>query len=258
MLEGGAQWAIGRGYGRAEDLDRIEEHGCIPGARPEAVSHRARQRQREEMGTLGSGNHYLEVQEVTAISDDGVAAAFGLGAGRLSSVSIAGRAALATRSAPSSCARWPWPHPLMAFRCPISSSLAHRSAPRSVSAISAPCAPASIARSPTARSSTDLTRRVFARFFPEASLPVLFDVSHNTCKEEEHETGGERRRLFVHRKGATRAFGAGHPDLPAAFAATGQPVFIGGSMGTPQRSWSGRRCARSRPSPRPATAPGGD
>ena len=79
---------------------------------------------------------------------------------------------------------------------------------------------------------THLTRRVFAHFFPEATLPVLFDVSHNTCKEEEHEIAGKRRRLFVHRKGATRAFGAGHPDLPAAFAATGQPVFIGGSMGT--------------------------
>ena len=89
---------------------------------------------------------------------------------------------------------------------------------------------------------THLTRRVFAHLFPEATLQVLFDASHNTCKEEEHEvpTGqarglkahSKRRRLFVHRKGATRAFGAGHPSLPAAFAATGQPVFIGGSMGT--------------------------
>jgi len=73
---------------------------------------------------------------------------------------------------------------------------------------------------------------VFGHFFPEATLPVLFDVSHNTCKEEEHEVSGKRRRLFVHRKGATRAFGAGNPDLPSTFAATGQPVFIGGSMGS--------------------------
>jgi tRNA-splicing ligase RtcB (3'-phosphate/5'-hydroxy nucleic acid ligase) len=78
-----------------------------------------------------------------------------------------------------------------------------------------------------------LTRRVFAQFFPDTTLPLLFDVSHNTCKEEDHEVAGRRRRLFVHRKGATRAFGAGHPTLPAAFAASGQPVFIGGSMGTP-------------------------
>ena len=79
---------------------------------------------------------------------------------------------------------------------------------------------------------THLTRRVFAHFFPQTTLPVLFDVSHNTCKEEEHEVDGARRRLFVHRKGATRAFGPGHRELPAAFASTGQPVFIGGSMGT--------------------------
>jgi len=79
---------------------------------------------------------------------------------------------------------------------------------------------------------THLARRTFAHFFPETILPVLFDVSHNTCKEEEHAISGERQRLFVHRKGATRAFGAGHPDLPTAFTDTGQPVFIGGSMGT--------------------------
>jgi tRNA-splicing ligase RtcB (3'-phosphate/5'-hydroxy nucleic acid ligase) len=81
MLEGGARWAVAQGYGRAEDLDRIEEGGCMPGAEPDAVSHRARQRQREEMGTLGSGNHYLEVQEVLAISDDAVAKSFGLARG---------------------------------------------------------------------------------------------------------------------------------------------------------------------------------
>jgi tRNA-splicing ligase RtcB (3'-phosphate/5'-hydroxy nucleic acid ligase) len=80
---------------------------------------------------------------------------------------------------------------------------------------------------------TDLKRRVFSHFFPEASLPVLFDVSYNTRKEEEHEIAGSRRRPVVRRKGATRAFGANHPELPSAFAATGQPVFIGGSMGTP-------------------------
>jgi tRNA-splicing ligase RtcB len=79
---------------------------------------------------------------------------------------------------------------------------------------------------------THLTRRVFGHFFPDRTLDLLFDVSHNICKEEEHEIGSRKRRLFVHRKGATRALGAGHPSLPAAFLATGQPVFIGGSMGT--------------------------
>jgi tRNA-splicing ligase RtcB len=77
-----------------------------------------------------------------------------------------------------------------------------------------------------------LARQVFARLFPEAQLDLLFDVSHNTCKLEEHKIDGRRCRLYVHRKGATRAFGPGHPDLPASLAAVGQPVLVGGSMGT--------------------------
>jgi tRNA-splicing ligase RtcB len=79
---------------------------------------------------------------------------------------------------------------------------------------------------------THLARRAFAEFLPQAKLPLLYDVSHNTCKVEEHLVDGQPRRLFVHRKGATRAFGPGHPDLPPMFQTTGQPVLIGGSMGT--------------------------
>jgi tRNA-splicing ligase RtcB len=79
---------------------------------------------------------------------------------------------------------------------------------------------------------THLTRQAFVRILSRAELPLLYDVSHNTCKTEEHVIDGHARRVFVHRKGATRAFGPGHPDLPAAFRATGQPVLIGGSMGT--------------------------
>ncbi|HXU92445.1 MAG TPA: RtcB family protein, partial [Gallionella sp.] len=79
---------------------------------------------------------------------------------------------------------------------------------------------------------THLLRQVFAQVFPQARLPLLYDVSHNTCKVEEHEVDGRKRRLYVHRKGATRAFGPGHPDIPYALRAAGQPVLIGGSMGT--------------------------
>jgi tRNA-splicing ligase RtcB len=79
---------------------------------------------------------------------------------------------------------------------------------------------------------THLVREVFRRMLPQARLPLLYDVSHNTCKVEEHRVDGGTRKLYVHRKGATRAFGPGHPDVPAAFRAAGQPVLIGGSMGT--------------------------
>ncbi len=103
---------------------------------------------------------------------------------------------------------------------------------------------------------THLAREVFAALLPRAELTLLYDVSHNTCKEEEHEVDGRPRPLYVHRKGATRAFGPGHPDIPEPFRAIGQPVLIGGTMGTtllhPRRLRSNRK---SPPSPPPATAP---
>jgi tRNA-splicing ligase RtcB len=233
MLEGGADWAVGRGYGRAEDLDRIEERGCIPGAGPEVVSHPARHRQREEMGTLGSGNHYLEVQEVTAISDESVAAVFGLARGDVIVSIHCGSRGLGHQigteflremalAAPAHGIALP---DLELACAPIHSEIGQRYLGAMRAGINCALANRQIL--------AHLARRVFAHFFPEALLPTLFDVSHNTCKEEEHEIAGKRRRLFVHRKGATRAFGADHPGLPDALAATGQPVFIGGSMGTP-------------------------
>jgi tRNA-splicing ligase RtcB len=232
MLAGGARWAVGQAYGRSEDLDHIEEEGAMPGARPDAVSSRAKERQRAEMGTLGSGNHYLEVQEVTAIWDDRIAAAFGLAPGDIVVSIHCGSRGLGHQigtdflremaiAAPAHGIQLP---DLELACAPIRSELGERYLGAMRAGINCALANRQIL--------THLTRRVFAHFFPQATLPVLFDVSHNTCKEEEHEVAGRRRRLFVHRKGATRAFGIGHPSLPAAFAATGQPVFIGGSMGT--------------------------
>jgi tRNA-splicing ligase RtcB (3'-phosphate/5'-hydroxy nucleic acid ligase) len=232
MLAGGARWALDQGYGRVGDLERIEEHGVMPGARPDGVSVRAKERQRKEMGTLGSGNHYLEVQEVTAIADDAVAAAFGLAQGDIVVSIHCGSRGLGHQigtdflremalAAPAHGIQLP---DLELACAPLRSELGESYLGAMRAGINCALANRQIL--------THLTRRVFAHFFPEAMLPVLFDVSHNTCKDEEHEVAGRHRRLFVHRKGATRAFGAGHLGLPPAFAATGQPVFIGGSMGT--------------------------
>jgi tRNA-splicing ligase RtcB len=232
MLAGGARWALGQGYGRPEDLDRIEEAGAMPGAWPDAVSPHAKERQRKEMGTLGSGNHYLEVQEVAAVSDDDIAAAFGLAAGDVVVGIHCGSRGLGHQigteflremalAAPAHGIALP---DLELACAPIRSELGERYLGAMRAGINCALANRQII--------THLTRRVFAHFFPETALPVLFDVSHNTCKEEEHEVAGKPHRLFVHRKGATRAFGAGHAGLPAVFAQTGQPVFIGGSMGT--------------------------
>jgi len=232
MLEGGARWAVAAGYGRADDLDRIEERGSMLGAEPDAVSHRARQRQRQEMGTLGSGNHYLEVQEVWTIFDDAVAKSFGLARGDVVVSIHCGSRGLGhqigtdfLREMALAAPPYGITLPDLELACaPIRSELGQRYLGAMRAGINCALANRQII--------THLTRRVFAHFFPETTLPVLFDVSHNTCKEEDHEIAGKRRRLFIHRKGATRAFGAAHPDLPPAFAGTGQPVFIGGSMGT--------------------------
>ena len=232
MLSGGARWAVAQGYGEAADLERIEEGGAARGARPEAVSARAKKRQRDEMGTLGSGNHYLEVQEVAAIHDEASAAAFGLRAGDVVVSIHCGSRGLGHQIGTEYLREMALEAPRQGIVLPdlelacatIRSELGQRYLGAMRAAINCALANRQIL--------THLTRGIFARYFAGRLLALLFDVSHNTCKEERHEVGGQERHLFVHRKGATRAFGARHPELPAAYAAVGQPVFIGGSMGT--------------------------
>lgn len=232
MLAGGARWALAQGFGETADLDRIEEGGCMEGARPEDVSDQARTRQRDEMGTLGSGNHYLEVQEIAAIHDEEVAAAFGLRVGETVVSIHCGSRGLGhqigtefLRSMAIEAPRHGIVLPDKELACaPIASDLGQHYLGAMRAAINCALANRQILG--------HLTRQVFGRLFPEAHLDLLFDVSHNTCKEEQHDVDGERRRLFVHRKGATRAFGRDRADLPIAFRGVGQPVFIGGSMGT--------------------------
>lgn len=232
MLRGGARWAVAQGYGEAADLERIEEHGCMAGADPKAVSAQAKKRQREEMGTLGSGNHYLEVQRVAEIYDEATAAVFGLvrdqvvvsihcgsrGLGHQIGTEYLKEMALAAKS-------YGIVLPDRELACaPITSPVGQRYLGAMRAAINCALANRQIL--------THLTRKVFAEFFTGLSLPLLYDVSHNTCKVETHEVDGRKRTLYVHRKGATRAFGPGHPELPEALRAVGQPVLIGGSMGT--------------------------
>ena len=232
MLRGGARWAVEQGFGSAADLACIEEGGCIAGAVPAEVSAAAKQRQRDEMGTLGSGNHYLEVQVVDELFDARAAQAYGLAVGDVLAtlhcgsrglghqigtdflremVIAAPRAGIALTDRELACA-------------PLKSDLGQNYLGAMRAAINCALANRQIL--------THLAREAFAELFPGIAMPLLYDVSHNTCKEESHVVEGQRRRLFVHRKGATRAFGPGHPELPAEYREVGQPVLIGGSMGT--------------------------
>jgi tRNA-splicing ligase RtcB len=241
VMQEGARWAVSRGYGAAADLDYIEERGRVTGAVTDHVSELAKKRQRGEMGTLGSGNHYLEVQVVEHIYDRAAALAFGLSEGQII-VSIhcgsrglghqigteymvllakaANRFAIRLPNRELACAPIKSPEGqqyLGAMNAAINCALANR------------------------QILTHLARTTFTQVYPSAELETLFDVSHNTCKVETHEIDGEPRLLHVHRKGATRAFGPGHGMLPERYRAVGQPVVIGGSMGTGSYILGGRQ-----------------
>ena len=232
MLSRGAQWAVERGWGFREDLERIEEQGQMLDAKPGNVSEHAKKRQRDEMGTLGSGNHYLEVQEVTALFDEPIARAFGLKQGDIVVMIHCGSRGLGHQIGTEflkrmviGAAQHGIVLPDRELACaPINSELGQEYLGAMRAAINCALANRQIL--------THLVRGVFADVLPRAQLPLFYDVSHNTCKVEEHRVNGEARRLYVHRKGATRAFGPGHADIPEPLRAAGQPVLIGGSMGT--------------------------
>ncbi|HUW19144.1 MAG TPA: RtcB family protein [Sedimentisphaerales bacterium] len=232
VLAGGARWAVDRGYGTKEDLTRIEEHGAVSGADPAEVSDHAKKRQEDEVGTLGSGNHYLEVQQVTEIYDAKVAEAFGIRPGRIAISIHCGSRGLGHQVATeflkkmaTAAAGYGIELPERDLACaPIKSPVGQQYLGAMRSAINCALANRQIL--------THLLREVFASVFPKAELKLLYDVSHNTCKEETHAVNEQPKRLFIHRKGATRAFGPGDKNLPPELRSIGQPVLIGGTMGT--------------------------
>jgi tRNA-splicing ligase RtcB len=232
MLSGGARWAVAEGWGEVRDLERIEERGEMAGARPDCVSDKAKERQRREMGTLGSGNHYLEVQAVTEIFDAAVAQTYGLVVDEVVVTIHCGSRGLGhqigtefLRDMAVTAKDHGIELPDRELACaPINSEVGQRYLGAMRAGINCALANREILG--------HFARRVFGHFFPGHRLDLLFDVSHNTCKVEPHQIDGETRDLFVHRKGATRAFGPGHPSLPEALRDAGQPVLIGGSMGT--------------------------
>lgn len=232
MLQGGAQWAVERGFGKPEDLERIEERGKVPGAVPANVSEKAKNRMRDEVGTLGSGNHYLEVQEVAEVYDSAVAKAFGIEEGDIVVSIHCGSRGLGhqigtdyLREMLQAAQKYGIELPDRELACaPITSPEGEKYLGAMRAAINVALANRQVI--------THLARKAFSEIVPNAELRLLYDVSHNTCKVERHKVDGEMKEVYIHRKGATRAWGPGHPDLPPVFRDIGQPVLIGGSMGT--------------------------
>ncbi|WUD78146.1 RtcB family protein [Streptomyces sp. NBC_00510] len=231
VLTGGSRYAVEEGHGEDGDLRRCEDEGTVADADPGQVSARARERGLGQVGSLGSGNHFLEVQEVAEVYDEAVAAAFGLALGQVCVMIHCGSRGLGhqicsdhVRAMDRTMRRYGIEVPDRQLACvPVES-------PEGRAYLGAMAAAANYARA-NRQLLGELSRRVFRR---EAGvrLALVYDVSHNLAKIEEHDVEGTRRTLCVHRKGATRALPPGHPDLPADLRGVGQPVLIPGTMGT--------------------------
>ena len=232
VLISGAQWAVSKGYGYKEDLRFIEEGGIMDGADPSKVSDMAKKRQFREVGTLGSGNHYLEIQYVAEVYDEEVSQVFGLYRDDVVVSVHCGSRALGhqigtdyLKTLAEASRKYNIPIRERELVCaPINS-------PEGRKYYSAVCAGINCALA-NRQVISHLVREAFSDVVPKARISILYDVSHNTCKIEEHPVEGRVKRLYIHRKGSTRAFGPGRREIPEEYSSAGQPVLIGGTMGT--------------------------
>lgn len=233
MLRSGAEFPVRRGYGTEADLEYIEERGCVAGANPARVSDRAKERQFRQVGTLGSGNHYLEVQYVDEVYDEGAAGAFGIGPGTVLVAIHTGSRALGhqigTDYLPklrAASRHYDLPVPEQELVCaPIDS-------PEGRDYLSAVFCGINCAFA-NRQAISHLTRLAFARVFGlDPRRSACSTTSGTTPPSSSATAWGAEKMVLVHRKGATRAFPAGNPGLPAAYRGVGQPVLVGGTMGT--------------------------
>ncbi|HPD75893.1 MAG TPA: RtcB family protein [Methanoregulaceae archaeon] len=245
MMMKGARYAVEAGYGLPGDLVRCEENGFMKAADVKAVSGKARQRGVPQGGTLGSGNHFLEIQVVREIYDPEAAKAFGLAEGQVCCMIHCGSRGLGhqvctdhIKILEESTRKYHIRLPDRQLACaPIGS-------PEGTAYFGAMAASANYAWA-NRQVITHAARNVFKKLFriPHEEIPLIYDVAHNVAKIEEHTVDKKKRMVCVHRKGATRAFGPGCPDIPADLSSIGQPVIIPGSMGTPSFVLKGTRGA---------------
>jgi tRNA-splicing ligase RtcB len=235
VLRDGARWAVEAGFGHEDDLATLEEGGCLPGAEPEEVTERAFERGSSQLGTLGSGNHFAEIQYVSEVYDRQAARAFGLTEDQVTVLIHSGSRGLGHQVCTDhlkvmvkAAARYGIELPDQQLCCaPIAS-------PEGARYLAAMAAAANYAFA-NRQVMTHWARASLAAglgIAPERTgVRVVYDVCHNIAKFETFEVDGRKRRLCVHRKGATRAYPAGHPDTPEPYRAVGQPVLIPGDMG---------------------------
>jgi tRNA-splicing ligase RtcB len=239
LLGEGSRYVVERGLGSTGDIEHTEAHGFLDGADPAAVSDHAKTRGAEQCGTLGSGNHFLEVQIVDHVFDEKAAGVLGLekdmvcvmihSGSRGLGYQVCDDALAMLRNAPQ---KYGIDLPDRQLACaPVESSEGRQY----IAAMRAAANFAWCNRQLLMQQAREVFADLFGRSWQQLQMNLVYDVCHNIAKLEEHEVGGKRKRVWVHRKGATRAFPPGHPEVPAIYRAVGQPVIIPGDMG--RASW---------------------
>jgi len=236
VLVEGSAWAVRRGWGTQADLDATEDGGMMAGADPERVSERALERGKDQLGTLGSGNHFLEIEVVEEIFDEEAAAAFGLAKGQIAVAIHSGSRGLGYQICDDYLARMVKHAGDTGIALPDRQlACARLSSVRGKDYLAAMACAANYAWA-NRQMLMHRTRETFEKTLGTGprglGMRLLYDVCHNIAKIETLPVGGKELRLCVHRKGATRAFPPGHADVPSAYRNVGQPVLIPGDMGT--------------------------
>ncbi len=230
ILVKGAEWAIENNHGIKEDLERCEENGRIKNANPENVSQRAKARGKPQLGTLGAGNHFIEIQKVESIFNEEVAETFGLKKDTITIMIHCGSRGLGHQVA-SDYIKLMERHTNISklpdrelVNAPINSEIGQKYFSAMNCAVNFAFCNRQIIM--------DSLRKILEKQFPQNKTHLIYDVCHNIAKIEEHIVDGKKKKVCVHRKGATRAFGPGREEIPIVYRKIGQPVIIPGSMGT--------------------------
>jgi len=233
----GANWAVEAGYGVEADVKHCEANGSMEGADPSQVSTKARKRGKPQLGTLGSGNHFLEVQYVDKIYDQEIASTFGLQEGQVTVMIHCGSRGAGhqictdhLKELSQAVKNYKIEIPDKQLACAPAQS---REAQNYFKAMLCAANYAWANRQIITHWTRESFEKVFGRDADDLGMDLLYDVAHNVAKLEKHIVDGKKKEVYVHRKGATRAFPPGHPEVPAVYRDVGQPVLIPGSMGTP-------------------------
>ena len=247
ILESGSRWALKRGFATESDLERTEENGCLQGAQAAKVSPRARDRGKGQVGTLGAGNHFIEIDVVDEIADETMAQRIGLWPGQITVQVHCGSRGLGHQVCGDYVKRFQKSVGRYGFRLPDRELVcAPLSSPEGQDYLSAMKAAANYAfanRQVLAHHIRGSFEQALAGKVSNHHVYQIYDIAHNMAKVETHQINGRKAELCVHRKGATRAFGPGSPQLPAVYRDIGQPVLVPGSMGTASWVLAGTRAS---------------